>query len=358
MRVGFFLLFPLLLVVVEAQEPKGGCAKSITFAVAANGSLTYRLPNVSTKWLNNAHKKFPSICFSQSNGPSSADAERYLIVLSTQSSAFNGLYPAYRTSIDTTTSPVSGNGTVTDNAGSSWTYTYQGTLTSTTTTTQQTSVPYTDTTLGLFANAYDRNGNSIGSARRAETFRQGGDAANTLGYNLGARLSAIHIKERLLDEIVGKVNAAPSGGTPSPAASLQNSPLVPIAPVVERSSEGNFDTLWTNAAVGMHNIETFARDRNASLPPNDEIASNGVLKCIADANSSACFDNWPLAQKAYAWMLELGAEMRGAKSTSDSLLGAVADDLKPTWSSIRDVYCQQSPGASYTNLDGGIESCR
>jgi hypothetical protein len=37
------------------------------------------------------------------------------------------------------------------------------------------------------------------------TTRQGGDAYNTLGYNLGASLGAIHIKERLLKDTVDDV---------------------------------------------------------------------------------------------------------------------------------------------------------
>jgi hypothetical protein len=37
------------------------------------------------------------------------------------------------------------------------------------------------------------------------TKRQGGDSYNTLGYNLGSALSAIHIKERLLKDVVDAI---------------------------------------------------------------------------------------------------------------------------------------------------------
>jgi hypothetical protein len=353
LRIDFFLLAPLLLTVASAQSPQSSCAKAITFAVAEHGSLTYRLPNVSTKWFDKAQKKFPNVCFLQ-YGSSGTSTEQYLIVLSTQSSAFSGLYPVYRTTKDTSTSPTTGNGTITDNRGSSWSYTYQGTTTSTTTTTQQTTLPYTDTTLSLFANVYDKNGNPLGSAYRSESFRQGGDSANTLGYNLGGRLSSIHIKERLLDEIVSKVSAVPNSEVSSRPVIESHSLAVQAS---GQSSAGDYEELWTHAAIGMHNIQTFAASKNVTLPPIDDVASRGIVKCIIDAKSPECSDNWPLGQKAFAWMLELGAAIREAKGSGDSLLETVSEDLTPVWSNIRDVYCRQSPGATYTGIENRLELC-
>jgi hypothetical protein len=44
---------------------------------------------------------------------------------------------------------------------------------------------------------------------RTITTRQGGDGADTLGYNLGAALGAIHFKEHLPKSAVGDVVKAP-----------------------------------------------------------------------------------------------------------------------------------------------------
>lgn len=133
---------------------------------------------------------------------------------------------------------------------------------------------------------------------------------------------------------------------------------LPIAESSTRQATGDdHQKLWTGAAVGVSNLHTFANDRNVSLPTADDAASKGVIKCIIDAKSSACFDNWPLSQQAFAWMQELGAAIRGAKSTGDSLLGVTADDLIPVWSDIRDIYCRENPGAPYMNLENGITSC-
>ena len=357
MRYVYMVLVIMSMSVADAQAAQSSCKKSITFAVASNGSLDYRLPNVSSKWFSNAQKKFPNVCFSQYAESTATDNEHYLIVLSTQSSAFNGLYPVYRTSTNTAISPTSGRGTITDNGGSAWNYTYQGTITTTTTTTNQANLPYTDTTLGLYANAYNEEGRSIGSAQRSETFRQGGDAANTLGYNIGARLSSINIKERLLEEIVTRINSMPpeQGTNKGVEKQFEGTPKSEL--ITQQTTGSDYDKLWLNAGVGVKNIYMFANTRNVSLSKIDDTASNSVGKCIVDAQSSACFDNWPLAQKSFAWIMELGSAIRAAKSTNDSLLGTVADDLTPTWTGIKDIYCQKSPGASYTNLDGGIATC-
>jgi hypothetical protein len=343
--------------VAEAQAAQSSCKKSITFAVASTGNLDYRLPNVSSKWFSKTQKKFPSICFSQIGQSASTDNENYLIVLSTQSSAFNGLYPVFRTSTNTATSPSSGSGTISDNSGSTWNYTYQGTVTTTTTTTNQANLPYTDTTLGLYANAYNEEGRSIGSAQRSETFRQGGDAANTLGYNIGARLSSINIKERLLEEIVTKINSMPVEQGTNRGIEKDLEVVPKSEPITQQTTASDYDKLWINAEVGVKNIYMFANTRNVSLSKIDDTASNSIGKCIVNAQSSMCFDNWTLAQKSFAWMMELGSAIRAAKSTNDSLLGTVTVDLTSTWSGIKDIYCQKSPGASYTNLEGGIETC-
>ncbi len=357
MRYVYVVLVIMSMSVAEAQVAQSGCKKSITFAVASDGSLDYRLPNVSSKWFSKAQKKYPNVCFSQFGESFATGNEHYLIVLSTQSSAFNGLYPAFRTSTNTAMSPTSGSGTITDNSGSAWNYTYQGTITTTTTTTTEANLPYTDTTLGLYANAYTEEGKSIGSAQRSETFRQGGDAANTLGYNIGARLSSINVKERLLEEIVTRINSLPPEPGTNRGAEKQFEETPKSEPITQQATGNDYDKLWLNAEVGVKNIYTFANGRNLHLEKIDDTASNSVGKCIIDAQSSGCFDNWTLAQKSFAWTMELGSAIRAAKSTNDSLLGTVAVGLTSTWSDIKDIYCQKSLGASYTNLEGGIASC-
>lgn len=179
------------------------CDRAITFAAAQNGGLVYRVPNVSQKWFDKAEKKFPNVCFLQYDARSGR--QNYLVVLSSSSSAFNGLQPVFHRT--TTTEPVSGSGTLTDNAGAIWDFTYQGTMTTTTTT--ESNLPYTDATGYLYANAYDEAGVIMGSSESSVTTRQGGDPSNALGYNLTSALLSIHVKEHLIEEIVKKVSTHP-----------------------------------------------------------------------------------------------------------------------------------------------------
>lgn len=182
---------------IAARDATPGCEKNITFGVAEAGQISYRIPKFAEKWVNKNQRKYPGLCFSQSPNPNSTN---YLFVFASSQSAFNGLYPVVRTNTTTSKDPVSGSGTITDYQGGRWGYTFDGTVTTTTTTTTHENLPYTDTTTTLYLNTYQQEGTLISQRYRNITTRQGGDGANTLGYNLGSLLFSIHIKERLLKD--------------------------------------------------------------------------------------------------------------------------------------------------------------
>lgn len=181
------------------------CEKFITFAMAENGSLVPKPPNVSDKWWKKMRNKYRNVCFEGMGSPSSTSVH-YLIVLSESESAFNGLYPVFRTETDINTTPISGSGTITDYTGSRWFYSYQGTLTTTTTTTTQTDLPYTDNTYGAFANAYSADGRLIASDRKYVTYRTGGDAANSFGYNLASRLFSGDPSKKVVESMLKQLS--------------------------------------------------------------------------------------------------------------------------------------------------------
>ena len=204
--IGLYLLTLPVHPMLAKDKVSVDCEKNISFAVAQNRQIASRIPAFADKWVSKNAKKYPGLCFSQRPDPQAAN---YLLVFSTSQSAFNGIYPTVRTSTSTNTSttPVSGSGTVTDNYGGMWNYTYNGTITTTTTTTTTTqeNLPYTDTSNTLYLASYDQNGQLISERWRTVTTRQGGDGMNTLGYNLGAALGAIHMKEHLLKTVVKDV---------------------------------------------------------------------------------------------------------------------------------------------------------
>ncbi len=110
-----------------------------------------------------------------------------------------------RTSTNNSVSPVSGSGTVTDNYGGAWDYTYNGTVTTTTTTSENVDLPYTDTSNTLYVYGYDQTGSLLSQHWRTVTTRSGGCTYNTLGYNLGSALASIHIRENLLKDAVNDI---------------------------------------------------------------------------------------------------------------------------------------------------------
>lgn len=205
MRFGFGLVVSTMLIGTPlfAHQP---CAQTISFAIARGDRVEPVVLAFTEKWISKNQKKYAGLCFGQTPNP---EAKNYLLVFSTSEAAFQGVYPTLRTTTSVTSTPVSGSGTVTNNYGSTWNYSFDGTMTTTTTTATQVDLPYTDTAHNIFLHVYDQNGLLVSDRWRTVTTRQGGDGANTFGYNLGAMLSAIHIKERLLKDGVQDVYMRP-----------------------------------------------------------------------------------------------------------------------------------------------------
>lgn len=174
--------------------------KVVAFAIADGSGVHPGMPGWTQNWIRKNAKKYPGISFQQ--GRPVQGAQNYLIVLSASANAVSGFDPVVRTNTSTNTTPVSGSGTVTDNYGSTWNYSYDGQVTTTTTTTTHENVPYTVESNTLYATAYDENGAMISQRWHVYSTKQGGDAANSLGYNLGNALFAINAKGHLVNAVV------------------------------------------------------------------------------------------------------------------------------------------------------------
>jgi hypothetical protein len=184
--------------------PRPTCDNALTFAIADGVRLDFRFPHMSEKWVKKIQSKYKNICFPQLRA-SDVGRTNYLVVLSTSSAAFNGLFPKFTTTTEWNTTPVSGSGSVTDYYGRVWNYSYTGSVTTTTTSTYEQNLPYTDTTYGYFANAYSEGGDLVAWQRQFKTVRSGGDPANSLGYNLGTALFNRHPEEKLLENLIKRL---------------------------------------------------------------------------------------------------------------------------------------------------------
>ena len=194
---------------------QSGCAKNVSFGIFENGRMFLTEPNWVTHWVQKNEKHYPSICFSQTPR---TGATNFLMVLSNSSQSFSGFDPVVRTNTRTETTPVSGSGTVTDNYGGMWSYTYDGTVTTTTTTTTRENAPYSLNSNSLYIYTFDEHGTLVSRRWKTLTTKQGGDPYNTLGYNLGAALSAINFKSGLLKSgVIGALMYGPSATAQSAA---------------------------------------------------------------------------------------------------------------------------------------------
>lgn len=170
--------------------------KTISFAVANhNGGVESYVPNWVQTWVKKNAKKYPDILFTQEKGVGN---NSYLIVFSDSAQALSGFEPVTHTSTSTSTTPVSGSGTVTDYYGDRWNYTYDGTVTTTTTTRTTENEAYTIESRTLYATAFNSSGSTVSQHWHVYSTKSGGDAYNSLGYNLGNALAAINARGRLL----------------------------------------------------------------------------------------------------------------------------------------------------------------
>jgi hypothetical protein len=178
------------------QSVKQSYVKTISFAVADhNGGVEYYVPKWVQSWVKKNAKKHPDILFTQEK---TVENNSYLIVLSDSAHALSGFEPVTHTSTSTSTSPVSGSGTVTDYYGDRWNYTYDGTVTTTTTTRTTQNEAYTIDSSTLYATTFDSRGGTVSQHWHQYSTKSGGDAYNSLGYNLGNALAAINARGRLL----------------------------------------------------------------------------------------------------------------------------------------------------------------
>ena len=182
-----------------------GCQRNISFAWAGQGTIILAMPSFAPKWIEKNQAKFPGICFSEL--PNSR-AKNFLILFSTTRESLVGIEPVLRTYTSTSTSPVSGVGTLTDSSGSQWRYTYYGTATAITSTTVQENLPYTINSKTIYMSAYDELGIPVGTHWRTSSRKQGGDPNATLGYNIVAIIGTYHYEERLLNEMVKEIAAS------------------------------------------------------------------------------------------------------------------------------------------------------
>lgn len=146
---------------VQAQTPSEpsaeACKKNVSFAVAEGGQPVPDVPKFASKWIAGKQKQhaYPGLCFSQIP---SANANNYIVVLSSSEQGFEGLVPAAHTY--TSATPASGSAAAISSYGGTWSYAYVGVTPPATTST--TDLGRDDKPKSLYARAYNQEGHVIG----------------------------------------------------------------------------------------------------------------------------------------------------------------------------------------------------
>jgi len=177
-------------------------AATVTFVTIQNGNVVPLMPEWAIKWVRKNEKKYPGVRF-QTSGEAVAGARNFVLAFSASSAEVQGFQPVTHQDTSTSSSPVSGSGTVTDTHGEMWNYTYNGTVTTTTTTTTHEQVPYTRTSNALYVTAFDERGGMVAQRWHVYSTQSGGNSANALGYNLGNALGALNARGHMLKRVVG-----------------------------------------------------------------------------------------------------------------------------------------------------------
>lgn len=190
---------------VPAATANDAAMGTVTLAtILDNGTMQPLAPDWAINCVKKNQKKYPGVKF-QTSGNRSTSGQNFLVVFSTSSSVLQGFQPVTRTETSTSTSEVSGNGTVTSSNGTMWNYTTTGTIDTTTTTTVHENVGYTQKTNILYVTAYDEKGTMVAQKTHVYSTQQGGDPSSAAGYNIGNALRAINARGKTLEWVVDRV---------------------------------------------------------------------------------------------------------------------------------------------------------
>lgn len=164
-----------------AEHNRALCDQIITVAkLTPNGlRLEYGSPD-GRKWMA---KKYPRACLLEDGTHLAPGVPRYLLVYADFQNALAGFQPVQRT----TSSPVTGSGTVTNAYGNTWNFTYTGTVEAT----ETVETPYVISSQSLYLTAYDENGHVVSQHSITRSSQTGGDAGYAAGYNTGSLISGL-----------------------------------------------------------------------------------------------------------------------------------------------------------------------
>jgi len=131
------------------------CIKNVSLGSIDKERLFLAIPEWALKWQEKNQKRFPGICFSDSLMPG---ARNYLVVFYYMATPQVAGAPLAKISALVEPTPAKGVGSFTTNYGSTWHYTYEGTVTTTITSVSAEKAPHNQPATLLYVTAYSQQG--------------------------------------------------------------------------------------------------------------------------------------------------------------------------------------------------------
>ncbi len=169
-----------------AAHNRALCDQTITVAGLTPNGLALYVPPLGQKFMAKNSQNYPRMCLLEDAANVVPGVPRYLLAYAYSENAFAGFQPVTR--VNTTTTPVSGSGTVKNAYSDAWNFTYYGTLETTEMDTIE--APYVIQSHSLYLNAYDENGHVVSRHSFTVSSQVGGNGASAVVYN-GAQLIAL-----------------------------------------------------------------------------------------------------------------------------------------------------------------------
>jgi len=175
------------------------CIKNISLGSMDKDKLFLAIPEWALKWHEKNQKRFPGICFSDSLMPGTRN---YLVVFYTGAPQVAGTEALAKISAPGETPPASGMGGFTTSYGSTWHYTFEGTVTTTITSVSAEKAPHNQASTLLYVTAYSEQGIPISHHWPAPATKSDEKSSAKSRKNQDASLPVARGMEELLNQAV------------------------------------------------------------------------------------------------------------------------------------------------------------
>jgi hypothetical protein len=184
----------------EGQAPT--CSKNVSLGSIDKQKLFLAIPEWVSKWHEKNQKRFPGICFSDSLMPG---AQNFLVVFYMTAPQVAATESLAKISAPAELAPGNGVGSFTASYGSTWHYTYEGTVTTTITSVSAEKAPHNQPSTLLYVTAYSEQGIPISHHLPASVTRPVEKLVNKPGKSNDTSLLASRGMEELLNQTMADI---------------------------------------------------------------------------------------------------------------------------------------------------------